>query len=68
MLLQLPAGAKGAAAAGKKAPAGKTAKILGEDEALNLRSKAAYNSSQRQGPSRPALKRLALLLVGSLPS
>ena len=61
LTLQLPAGAKGAAAAaaaaGRKAPAGKTAKILGENEALNLRSKAAYNLSQRQGPNRPALKR-----------
>lgn len=51
-------GARAASAGGRKAPAGKTAKVLGQDEALNLRSKAAYDLSQRQGVSRPAPKRV----------
>lgn len=56
--LQLTTAAKAAAgAAGRKAPAGKTTKVLGGDEALTLRSKAAYNQSQRQELKKPAPKR-----------
>ena len=62
LLLQMSSGSKTAAAAGgRKAPAGKTAKVLGGDEALTLRSKAAYNTAQHQDMRRPPPKRCDLL-------
>lgn len=54
MLLQPSAGGRATA---RKAPAGKTAKILESTEALTLRAKAAYNEGQRQEQRRPAAKR-----------
>ena len=41
----------------KKAPAGKSAKMLDSTEALNLRAKAAFDHSQRQEQRKPAAKR-----------
>lgn len=50
MLVQATAPGKGAAA--RKAPAGKTTKVLDSNEALTLRAKAAYNQSTRQDQRR----------------
>ncbi|DBA75853.1 hypothetical protein WJX77_003010 [Trebouxia sp. C0004] len=49
----------GGRAAVKKAPAGKSAKMLDSTEALNLRAKAAFDHSQRQEQRKPAAKRPA---------
>ena len=53
-MLQLSVGGR---AAVKKAPAGKSAKMLDSTEALNLRAKAAFDHSQRQDQRKPAAKR-----------
>ena len=47
----------GGKAAVRKAPAGKSAKMLDSTEALNLRAKAAFDHSQRQEQRKPAAKR-----------
>ena len=47
----------GGKAAVKKAPAGKSAKMLDSTEALNLRAKAAFDHNQRQEQRKPAAKR-----------
>lgn len=49
----------GGKAAVRKAPAGKSAKMLDSTEALNLRAKAAFDHSQRQEQRKPAAKRPA---------
>ncbi|KAL0023429.1 hypothetical protein WJX79_010946 [Trebouxia sp. C0005] len=49
----------GGRAAVRKAPAGKSAKMLDSTEALNLRAKAAFDHSQRQEQRKPAAKRPA---------
>lgn len=50
----------GGRAAVRKAPAGKSAKMLDSTEALNLRAKAAFDHSQRQDQRKPAAKRCVL--------
>ena len=47
----------GGKAAVRKAPAGKSAKMLDSTEALNLRAKAAFDHIQRQEQRKPAAKR-----------
>ncbi|KAA6424994.1 MAG: hypothetical protein FRX49_05168 [Trebouxia sp. A1-2] len=49
----------GGRAAVRKAPAGKSAKMLDSTEALNLRAKAAFDHSQRPEQRKPAAKRPA---------